>query len=91
MQRRRGLTKAQSQTRHAKRRAIQRFGAALTATDIRSIVASIQSGAARFHLRQSNRVSLFEVRHSDRDMLAVYDSKRHTIITFLTFDMVTYD
>ena len=81
-------SKAKCQTRHAKYRAYQRFSVALTDDDIASIIASIQSGDAVFVARESKRVTVFEVEANDRKMFAVYDTKRHTIATFLTHDMI---
>jgi hypothetical protein len=85
---RRKGSKAKSQVRHAQRRALQRFDVFLTESDIKSIVRSIQTGDAKFAVKQSNRVSVFEVAVHDRLMYAVYDSVRQTIVTFLTDDMM---
>lgn len=81
-------TKAKQQALHARRRALQRFDLSLSGADMREIVSLIQRGEAKFRLRQSNRVSVFEVQFGGHVIFPVYDGLRQTIATFLTEEMV---
>jgi hypothetical protein len=81
------VNKAQSQRRHAKRRAVERYALDLNRKDLARIVADIQHGRARFLGRQSNRVSLFGVSLSIhgvmREVPVVYDRERKQVVTLL--------
>lgn len=79
--------KAKCQIKHAKRRAVQRFDISLSQDDIQEMIREIQNSQARFVLKQSHRVSLFEVTAKGKQLIAVYDRQRKTIVTFLTKDM----
>lgn len=79
------LTKAEAQRRHARRRAAERFGCALTDEDMDALVARIQAqGVDRRPLaRQSLRLTVWEVDlPNGRIAAAVYDKNRHEIVTF---------
>ena len=74
---------------HAKRRAEQRFGLTLNRRDMRQIVLNIQSGdveLARFISRQSNRVTLWNVRWDGNWYRVVYDTTRGTLVSVLPHD-----
>lgn len=76
-------SKAQTQRRHAIRRAHERHGLQLTRQDLNDIVRQIQSDKATFVERQSLRVSLFDVVVHERSVRVVYDRQRKTIVSFL--------
>lgn len=84
-------SKEYAQYRHAIRRAKERVGIDLTITEIRALVKQIQSGGAEFVNKQTNRVSVFKLTLHGKETLVVYDSSRHTIVTFLTTDMARDD
>ena len=86
--RRRQMSKAASERVHAKHRAYERHGVKFNRHDLRAIALDIRNGNARFLGRQSNRVSSFEVYYRGEKYNAVYDSVRHTIVTFLTDEML---
>ena len=75
--------KAQTQRRHAQRRAYERHGLQLTRHDLNEIVRQIQAGKAHFVERQSHRVSLFDIDIDGRSARVVYDKQRKTIVSFL--------
>lgn len=72
-----------AQKRHAKQRALQRYGIDLNKTLLRTWVEQIHSGSAKFLERQSNRVSVFEITYNDKQIPVVYDRIRKTIVTAL--------
>lgn len=75
--------KKKAQTAHAKRRAQERHGLKLNKFALREIVRQIQQNKAKFIESQSHRVKKFLVTVEGREMLAVYDNKSHTVVTFL--------
>ncbi|MFH0873975.1 MAG: hypothetical protein V1846_04045 [Candidatus Komeilibacteria bacterium] len=87
---RRHSGKTKCLARHAKRRAWERCGLALTKADLSDIVRQIrlQSERAIFVRRYSNRVSLWLVSINVPDEKpthhrVLYDKQRHQIVTFL--------
>jgi hypothetical protein len=68
---------------HAKHRAYQRYGVLLNKESLRELVRQIQTGAARFILRQSCNRTLWEIDLNGRPARVIYDSRRGTICTFL--------
>lgn len=80
-------SKAVAEKRHAMRRFAQRFPRELTDDEYNSLIKQIQSGKARFIEKQSNRISIFQVKIEDITAIAVYDKSRKTIITFLNKEM----
>lgn len=83
--RRKKMSKAASQRKHAHKRALERHGIHLTRSAQEKLIKKIQSGEAEALLKQSHRVTIFSVNHreSGKDILVAYDKKRHTIITVL--------
>ena len=77
------MRKKLAQNRHAKRRALERYGLKLTTPALKKIVAQIRNGQAAFVESQSNRVKKFLVIVEGKEILVVYDNKRHTVVTFL--------
>lgn len=82
------VSKALGQGLHAIRRARERFDFSLDYATYQKIGDQIRAGNAKFVERQSNRISLFEVELNGESCVAVYDRKRHTVVTFLTMEMV---
>jgi hypothetical protein len=76
-------SKAKKQSRHARRRARERYALDLHQDAQQQIIRMIQDGEARFIRRQSQRVSLWEVEHDGLRLPIVYDRKRKTIVTVL--------
>jgi hypothetical protein len=74
-------TKVKAQRRHARGRGMQRYG--LENADVKAIEAKIRAGSSRCVYRQSIRVTHHEVDYNDRVVIAVYDSSRHQVVTFL--------
>jgi len=82
--------KAKGQMKHTAKRGMERFGLTVSEKSIKAIVQQIQSGSAKFLEKQSNRVSLFQVKLEEGvDAVAVYDRERKTIATLLTTQMYT--
>src|SRR5262245_10553695 len=78
-------SKAEDQRRHALRRASERYGLTLSPGQYDELCHRIRHGqdGAVFLDRQSNRVSMWAVRHGLRWLPVIYDSRRHQIVTFL--------
>lgn len=76
-------TKTQAERRHAKRRALERFGVALNRRQLAVMAAEIQAGRCELHYRQSLRVRVYRVKLGEQDALAVYDSHRGQVVSFL--------
>lgn len=81
-----GLSKAASQEIHARRAAEKRYGVDVGLLGICEIREQIQLGNSRCLERQSNRVTIHQVKWGGKTMVAVYDSIRHTLVTFLPED-----
>ena len=79
-------SKKDAQKLHAKHRALERYGITLNKTIFRTWIEQIQTGAAKFLERQSNRVSVFEVSYEDKAIPVVYDRLRKTIVTTLPIE-----
>ena len=80
------MSKAKAQRNHAKKRSVERFGAAIGDTGLAKIVAQIQNGQAKFVERQSLRISVWEIDYHGQRCNVVYDKQRKTIVTFLFTD-----
>ena len=76
-------SKAKNQKRHAKERALERYGLVLTRAVYREWVKLIQSHKATFVSRTSHRLTRFIVHWEGQDFPVVYDSIRKTIVTVL--------
>lgn len=81
---RRKGSKRLAQIRHAKGRALLRFGVTLSDQEYNDLCKQIQQSKFR-HLpfRQSNRVSHFYIPLGGKEAIAVYDKQRKTIVTFM--------
>src|SRR6266403_253936 len=80
------MTKKDAQTRHAKRRAQERYGLQLNHEDINVIIRAIQSNNPKLaqHVRtQSNRISHWKICWSGKVIQVVYDKLRKSIVTVL--------
>lgn len=73
--------KAQTQHKHACRRAMERFG--LYENDVLAVEQMIRHGESIAVERQSNRVVIHEVVYNDITMHVAYDGLRRQAITFL--------
>lgn len=83
MKKNRQLTKKQSQYYHFKSRMMERYGARVTRKTYKDMLESISTGEAPFIERQSNRVTVHMIHYAGKDIPAVYDSKRHSLVTVL--------
>lgn len=80
--------KASCQVSHARKRALERFDLDLSRDAIMRMVGQIQAGRARHVMKQSCRVSIFEIRHEQVTLYVAYDKQRKSISTFLTRQMI---
>lgn len=80
------MEKKHAQRAHTKRRLQTRFGTSVNHAGYRQLVFDIQEGRAKFLGRQTDRVSLFLITHEGKEMKALYDKKRGTIVTVLPTD-----
>jgi len=78
-----GLSKGASQEIHALRAAKKRYGVDVGLLGLCEVRGQIQEGRSRLLERQSNRVAIHEVTWGGQTMVVVYDSMRHTLVTFL--------
>lgn len=76
-------SKSKNQQRHARRRAMERFGIDLDQNARCSILSQIQNGRSILVRRQSNRVVVHEVTVDSTTMHVVYDKIRKEIVTVL--------
>lgn len=76
-------TKKNGQIKHAKMRALERYGLDLSDDEYYQIRNLITGNKSKPLHRQSNRVALHEVEWNNTKMIVVYDSKRKTIVSFL--------
>ena len=76
-------SKAKSLILHAKRRASERYGLALSNDDLDKIVRLIQNHGAKFIRRQSGMITLWEVSFMEKKLQVVYDKQRSQVVTFL--------
>lgn len=78
-------TKAQGERRHAKQRALERYGVTLNRHQLRELSRLIQLNhtSVRFLWKESNRVSHFALTFNEQRYIVVYDRQRKTIVTFL--------
>lgn len=71
---------------HAIKRCGQRFNIDLTPKQLRTITQGIGGKNSKFIKRLSLRVTAWQTNINGNDMIALYDTKRHTIVTFLPPD-----
>jgi hypothetical protein len=82
-------SKERSQTKHAIRRGVERYGVVLSKSDIAGLVSQIQSGEGRLIEKQSLRVSIWEVTlRNGSTATVVYDKSRKTIATLLPPELI---
>ena len=76
--------KREFQEKHFGRRLAVRFRQNLTSEEIQQIIKDIQAGKSKFVVRQSNRISIFEVNIRDECRVwVVYDRSQKTLVTAL--------
>lgn len=62
---------------------MERYGIAFNNDDLQAMVLQIQTGKASLVNRESNRLTIWNVKHEDIEFQVVYDSSRGSIVTFL--------
>ena len=77
------LSKKECERKHARQRALERYGIDYNRDVRREFLKKIANSGAKFICRQSNRVTVFDVEHEGQTVRFVYDSSRQEIITFL--------
>jgi predicted NUDIX family NTP pyrophosphohydrolase len=82
------MTKAESQFKHAKRRAYERYGIFVDKPFIRNIVRLIQNGNATLITKQSRRVTIWDVVLEGNTYRVIYDNRTKNIATFLPINSV---
>lgn len=85
------VSKATAQFKHARRRMWQRYHIQLLRHDYDLLCSRIRKGGEDVSIfvgRQTLRVTLWWVRFQGLFFPVVYDNKRHTIVTFLTCNMM---
>lgn len=80
------MSKARAQTRHARVRALQRYGIELGPAGRAEIIRAIQGGRSTVVERQSRRVTVHDVELEGGVVRVVYDRQRKTLVTFLPSD-----
>ena len=80
-------SKSGSQRKHAFRRFSSRFDDELKQEDYENAINSIKTGKAQFFDRQSNRITRWKAEIRGIPVIAVYDTSRGTIVTFITEEM----
>jgi hypothetical protein len=78
------MNKRKAQIKHAKRRAIERFGEWLADSDINKIVNDIRANKYKSVEKLSRRTTVFRITlPSGKPARAVYDKDRKTIVTLM--------
>lgn len=75
--------KADTQKKHARLRALQRYGFELTGGLESKLKTLMAEGKTTLVERQSLRVTVHDVELDGKELRFVYDSKRHQVVTFL--------
>jgi phage FluMu gp28-like protein len=78
--------KAEGQNKHAKQRAMERYGIDLNRHKRLEIVHMIQHGKATCVRKQSHRVSIFSLQYENQEIVVVYDKQRKTLASFLPLE-----
>lgn len=78
--------KTEAQNKHAKQRALERYGIDLTRHKRQEIINKIQNGIAVLVRKQSHRVSIFSVKFEGQEVIVVYDRQRKTLASFLPIE-----
>lgn len=78
--------KKKRQIKHAKRRFKERFDIYIDESELQRLSKKIEAGEAKLVGKQSERVSIYEVRVNSRMVHVVYDKRRKTIVTALPPD-----
>lgn len=63
--------KRKDQARHAQKRANERFGINLSSDRQQILIRQIQQGNAKFVIKQSNRITIFDVEHEGNTIRVV--------------------
>ena len=77
------VSKSQTQTDHAKRRCLERFGFTPTDQDFLNWISKIRKRQTTLFKKQSNRVYIFDLDHNGHELRLVYDMHRRTICSIL--------
>lgn len=85
------MDKAESQYRHAIRRAIERYDLFLSKKDYNEMVRLIQKSNCETLYRMSNRRSMKSILWQGQRLYLVYDNDRNTIASFLKEHMVNWN
>jgi hypothetical protein len=80
-------SKKKAQKIHAKRRVMERYNLSLKNKDLYSIGQKIIKGESCFKRKINNRLKVHEVEYGGQILKVVYDSIRHTVVTFLNENM----
>ena len=80
------MSKKKCQIRHAKHRALERFGLELNDNDYRLLCRKIQLGNSIILEKQSNRVSIHKIEWKEQELTVAYDRLRKTIVSFFPDD-----
>ena len=76
------MRKKKCQRKHAKRRALERYGIEYNEEDLRLIRKLISEGKSK-STKQSNRVRIHELEYMGENIKIVYDKIRKEIVSFL--------
>jgi hypothetical protein len=80
------MNKKACQFHHARRRAAHRFGINLSPKTHDQLIQDIQTGKALFVEKQSNRISVWDLKYDNQILRLVYDRQRKQIVTILYHD-----
>lgn len=78
--------KKHAQTRHAARRALERYGIEFTQHKREKMIKMIQTGEAQVVRKQSHRVTIFSLIFEEKEVVVVYDKERKNIASFLPLE-----
>lgn len=78
--------KKEAQTKHAKRRAMERYEIDFTQHKRETMIKQIERGEGKFLRKQSHRVSIFAMICDGKEVVVVYDKERNNIASFLPIE-----
>lgn len=79
-------SKGKCQRKHAKRRALERYGIDFTHQNMIDLKHHIMSGRSQNVVTQSNRVTIHTLEWQGQTVRVVYDKLRKNIVSFLPLD-----
>ena len=79
-------SKKEAQTKHAARRAMERYDINFTQHKRETMLKQIERGEGQFIRKQSHRVSIYSMICDGKEVIVVHDKERNNIASFLPME-----